>query len=79
MNHLSVRDDCCIKLSAQESKKRTNIVNHEYIQYLVIYPRKIMVRHIDELIHIIALKIKTGWGKINWKRLSTNNVADKTG
>ena len=79
MYHLSIRDDCRIKLSAQANKKNKNIVNHEYIQYFVIYPLKIMVRHIEEMVHSIALKVKTGSGKMNWKRISTSNVADKTG
>src|SRR3954470_22124529 len=77
--HLSGRDAWRIKLSIQASRKNTNMTSHADIQYLVRVCLIMNVRHIQEMVHNRALKIKGGSKKINWKRVNTMTAADKAG
>src|SRR3954452_19397177 len=79
MTHLSGLDACRIKLSAQANRKKANSTIQADIQYLVTKCVIIIVRHMPEMVHSKASKIKGGSMKINWKRFNTITTADNAG
>src|SRR4051794_15727105 len=79
MTHLSGLDAWRIKLSVQANRKKPNSTIQADIQYLVTECVIIIVKHMPEMVHSRASKMKGGSMKINWKRFNTITTADNAG